>query len=59
MFRSHPGEDRCNAVDGPGILFLGLIYLQTGSQPEGFGFAFRRGREAFRGTVRVFTRPLC
>jgi len=40
MFRSHPGEDRCNAVDGPGILFLALIYLQTGTEPHGFGFAF-------------------
>lgn len=40
MFRSHPGEDRCDAVDGMGILFLALLYLETGvdSDPMGFGW---------------------
>ena len=39
MFRSHPGEDRCDAVDGPGILMLALIYLQNGSLGAAdFGF---------------------
>lgn len=40
MFRSHPGEDRCDAVDGVGILFLALIFLQTGTDPDGMGFHF-------------------
>lgn len=34
MFRSHPGEERCDAVDGPGILILGLMYLDGGELPE-------------------------
>lgn len=33
MFRSHPGEDRCDAVDGPGVLLLALLYLD-GSLPD-------------------------
>jgi hypothetical protein len=32
MFRSHPGEDRCDSVDGPGVLILALLYLD-GSDP--------------------------
>ena len=32
MFRSHPDEDRCDAVDGPGFLLLALMYLE-GSDP--------------------------
>jgi hypothetical protein len=40
MFRSHPGEERCDAVDGIGILFLALIYLQTGHDPDAAGFHF-------------------
>jgi hypothetical protein len=39
MFRSHPGEDRCDAVDGPGILLLALMYLDGGELPES-AFAF-------------------
>lgn len=39
MFRSHPGENRCDAVDGPGILLLALLYLDTGREPES-AFAF-------------------
>ena len=34
MFRSHPGEDRCDAIDGPGILILALLYLDSGDLPE-------------------------
>ena len=40
MFRSHPKEDRCDAVDGLGILFLALFYLETGQEPNGQGFHF-------------------
>jgi len=40
LFRTHPGEDRCDAVDGPGILFLALLRLETGSEPELLGFGF-------------------
>jgi hypothetical protein len=40
MFRSHPGEDRCDAVDGLGILFLSLIYLETGTEPDMMGFGW-------------------
>jgi hypothetical protein len=40
MFRSHPGEDRADAVDGLGILFLALHQLETGNAPELYGFAF-------------------
>ena len=32
MFRSHPDEDRCDSVDGPGVLILALLYLD-GSDP--------------------------
>lgn len=27
MFRSHPGEDRCDSVEGAGILLLALLFL--------------------------------
>ena len=37
MFRSHPGEDRCDAVDGMGFLFLALISLETGNEPDMMG----------------------
>lgn len=40
MFRSHPGEDRADAVDGLGILFLALISLETGNEPDSFGFGW-------------------
>ena len=40
MFRSHPGEDRCDAVDGMGMLFLSLIYLETGREPDAQGFGW-------------------
>lgn len=40
MFRSHPKENRCDAVDGMGILFLALFYLETGHDPDGLGFHF-------------------
>jgi hypothetical protein len=40
MFRSHPGEDRADAVDGLGILFLALAELETGAAPRLLGFAF-------------------
>jgi len=40
MFRSHPGEDRCDAVDGMGILFLSLISLETGKEPDLMGFGW-------------------
>ncbi len=40
MFRSHPGEDRCDAVDGMGILFLSLLSLETGTEPELLGFGW-------------------
>ncbi len=33
MFRGHVGEDRCDAVDGPGVLLLALMYLE-GDLPE-------------------------
>lgn len=40
MFRGHPGEERCDAVDGVGFLVLALAYLQTGVEPEGAGLGF-------------------
>ena len=40
MFRTHPGENRYDAVDGPGFLLLALIYLETGTPPQGMGFGF-------------------
>ena len=39
-FRTHPGEDRCDAVDGLGFLFLALIYLETGREPDLMGLGF-------------------
>lgn len=32
MFRSHPGENRCDSADGPGLLLLALMYLE-GNDP--------------------------
>ena len=32
MLRSHPGENRCDAVNGPGILLLALLLLDTGTE---------------------------
>ncbi len=40
MFRSHPGEDRYDAVDGIGILSLSLLWLDTGEKPEMMGLYF-------------------
>lgn len=40
MFRSHPGEERCDAVDGIGLLFLALIYLERGEEPDLLGFGW-------------------
>ena len=40
MFRTHPGEDRTDAVDGLGYLFAALIYLETGEEPDLGGMAF-------------------
>lgn len=40
MFRSHPGEDRCDAVDGIGLLFLALLDLETGHEPAMLGFGW-------------------
>jgi hypothetical protein len=40
MFRSHPGEERTDAIDGPGVLLLALLYLHTGREPDLAGFAF-------------------
>jgi len=40
MFRSHPGEDRCDAVDGIGILFLALLALETGTEPDLLGWGW-------------------
>jgi hypothetical protein len=37
MFRSHPGEDRCDAVDSPGILLLALLQLDHDEPLELFG----------------------
>jgi len=39
-FRSHPGEDRCDAVDGLGFLVLALLRLETGREPDLMGMAF-------------------
>lgn len=36
-FRSHTMEDRCDAIDGPGYLFLALLALETDDEPEMFG----------------------
>jgi hypothetical protein len=40
LFRTHPGEDRYDAVDGAGCLLLGLIRLETGQDPDLMGFHF-------------------
>lgn len=40
MFRSHPGEDRYDAVDGLGFLMLALIWLQTGREPDARGLGW-------------------
>lgn len=37
MFRGHPGEDRCDAVDGVGYLLLALVRLATGKEPDMMG----------------------
>ena len=39
-FRTHPGENRCDAVDGLGFLFLALLRLETGRDPDLMGLAF-------------------
>ena len=40
MFRSHPGEDRYDAVDGIGVLALSLMWLETGEKPDLLGLYF-------------------
>ena len=40
MFRSHPGVDRADAVDGLGFLFAAVTYLETGHEPDLMGVAF-------------------
>jgi hypothetical protein len=40
MFRTHFGEDRTEAVDGLGVLFLALMYLETGEEPHPPGLSF-------------------
>ena len=37
MFRSHPGEHRCDAVDGVGFLTLALLALGTDREPDMMG----------------------
>ena len=39
-FRSHVGEDRCDAVDGLGFLFLALLRLESGEKPDLMGLHF-------------------
>ena len=39
-FRSHVGEDRCDAVDGLGFLFLALLRLESGEEPDLMGLHF-------------------
>ena len=39
-FRSHPGEDVADAVDGLGVLFLALMELETGADGDLQGFHF-------------------
>ncbi len=40
MFRSHPGDDRADAVDGLGYLFAALAYLETGEEWNLGGMSF-------------------
>lgn len=40
FFRGHPGEERYDAVDGVGVLMLGLVRLETGADPPLLGFHF-------------------
>jgi hypothetical protein len=40
MFRSHPEEDRYDAVDGIGVLSLSLMWLDTGKKPDRMGLYF-------------------
>lgn len=40
LFRTHTGEHRYDAVDAPGFLFLALLYLETGEDPDGMGLGF-------------------
>lgn len=39
-FRTHPGENRCDAVDGLGFLFLALMQLETGEEPDLMGLYY-------------------
>lgn len=39
-FRTHVGEDRCDAVDGLGFLFLALMRLERGQEPELMGLHY-------------------
>jgi hypothetical protein len=40
MFRTHPGEDRYDAIDGLGLLALALLELQFPGQVDLMGFGF-------------------
>lgn len=40
VFRSHPGEDVADSVDGLGTLFLALMELESGSEGDLMGFHF-------------------
>ncbi|MFA9477642.1 hypothetical protein ACERK3_04970 [Phycisphaerales bacterium AB-hyl4] len=40
MFRSHPGEDRYDAVDGVGFLLLGLLWLERGEEVDAMGLGW-------------------
>lgn len=40
MFRSHPRDDRADAVDGLGFLFASLAYLETGDDWDLGGISF-------------------
>lgn len=40
MFRSHPGDDRADAVDGLGFLFASLAYLETSEDWDLGGISF-------------------
>lgn len=39
-FRSHPGENTADSVDGLGVLFLALMELETGEEGDLCGFHF-------------------